>query len=340
MLKDDFSYSLLIVEDNPGDALLIEEYLREYIEDPELQFANSFREARAALEHPGTDHDLILLDLTLPDLRGEELIKEILALAGQVPVVVLTGYGDMTFSVRSLKLGVSDYFLKDEITAFSLYKSIIYNVERKNHINELTRSQKRYDDLFHLSPQPMCVYALETFGILDANLSAVNQYGYSREELLTMSLNDLWFVEERLELQQEFQQTLKLKPGYLNAVYRIQKKDGTVITVEVHSNRMDYDGIEARIVLATDITERIAHARAMEMQNRKLREIAWTQSHVVRAPLARLMGLLELYKLSPEEDPEERDFCMQEIDNSAQELDRIIRDISAKTEGINLKEGI
>lgn len=340
MIRDEYSYSLLIVEDNPGDALLIKEYMREYMQDPDLQLAKSFREAGAALGQPGSDYDLILLDLTLPDLRGEELIKEILALSGEVPVVVLTGYGDMTFSIRSLKLGVSDYFLKDEITAFSLYKSIIYNVERKNHINELTRSQKRYDDLFHLSPQPMCVYALETFNFLDANHAAINQFGYSMEEMLNMNLMDLWIEEERVELQQGIQQTVVLKPGYLNAVYRLRKKDGTIIIADVHSNRMDYDGVEARIVLATDITERIAHAKAIEMQNSKLREIAWTQSHVIRAPLARLMGLLELYKLSPEEDPEERDFCMQEIDNSAQELDRIIREISAKTEGINLKDSL
>lgn len=338
MYKDGVCYSLLIVEDNPGDALLIEEYLREYILDPDLQFATSFRQAKELLLQEGTEYDLILLDLTLPDLRGEELVKEILALSGQVPVVVLTGYGDMTFSVRSMKLGVSDYFLKDEITAFSLYKSIIYNIERKNHINELIRSQKRYDDLFHLSPQPMCVYALETLEFLDVNYAAVNQYGYSKEEILNMNLKDLWFEEERLELPKGLQQNLMMKPGYLSGVYRLQKKDGTVITAEVHSNRMDYDGVEARIVLATDITKRIAHARAVELQNRKLREIAWTQSHVVRAPLVRLMGLLEFYKLSPEDNPEERAFCLQEIDNSAQELDKVIREISEKTDGIDITE--
>jgi signal transduction histidine kinase len=101
---------------------------------------------------------------------------------------------------------------------------------------------------------------------------------------------------------------------------------------------MDYGGIEARIILATDITRRIEHANAIEAQNARLREIAWTQSHVVRAPLARLMGLVELYKLSLEDDAAEREFCLQEIDNSARELDRIIRDISEKTEGINLQE--
>lgn len=338
MIKDGIRYSLLIVEDNPGDTLLIEEYLREYIHDPDLQFATSFRQARELLLRQGSEYDLILLDLTLPDLRGEELIKEILTLSGQAPVVVLTGYGDMTFSVRSMKLGVSDYFLKDEITAFSLYKSIIYNIERKNHINELMRSQKRYDDLFHLSPQPMCVYALESLDFLDANYAAVNQYGYSKEEILNMNLKDLWFEEERMELQKGLQQSLMTKPGYLNGVYRLQKKDGTVITAEVHSNRMDYDGVEARIVLATDITNRIAYRKAIELQNRKLREIAWTQSHVVRAPLVRMMGLLELYKLSPEDNLEERAFCLQEIDNSAQELDRVIREISEKTDAMDITE--
>jgi PAS domain S-box-containing protein len=184
----------------------------------------------------------------------------------------------------------------------------------------------------------MCVYALDTLQFLDANQAAVTQYGYTKREFLNIKLNDLWYKEEQTQLQEELKQTLLLRPGYLTGVYRLQKKDGTVITVEVHSNRMDYDGMEARIILATDITRRIEHANAIEAQNARLREIAWTQSHVVRAPLARLMGLVELFKLSPEDDAAEREFCLQEIDNSARELDRIIRDISEKTEGINLQE--
>lgn len=335
MQKDNTTYSLLIIEDNPGDALLIREYLSEYIQLPESEVATSFREARECLQSGKKEFDLIFLDLTLQDLRGEALVTAILELSGDTPVIVLTGFGDMAFSVRSLELGVSDYMLKDDLTAFSLYKSIIYNIERKRSIRDLERSKKRYDDLFHLSPQPMCVYALSSLKFLDVNLAAIQQYGYEAPEFNSMRLTDLWTEEERPRLMKELESYQRDKPGYRTGTYKLKRKDGSVIMVEVHSNKMDYSGVDARILLANDLTERIRHTRAIEEQNTKLREIAWTQSHVVRAPLARLMGLVALSKVTPEEDFEERAFCLDEIENAARELDVIIRDIAAQAERLD-----
>ena len=68
----------------------------------------------------------------------------------------------------------------------------------------------------------------------------------------------------------------------------------------------------------------------LRMQNKRLKDIAWKQSHIVRAPLSRLMGLAHLLEVEPSQN-----YLLQEILNAADELDDIIRDISAKTEIIN-----
>lgn len=87
------------------------------------------------------------------------------------------------------------------------------------------------------------------------------------------------------------------------------------------------------MVLATDITDRLNYIKAIENQNEKLKEIAWLQSHVVRAPVARLMSLVGLIK-NYENTEEEQNELLDYILMSARELDDVIRSISNKTNKI------
>src|ERR1700742_4240679 len=119
-------HAILVIEDNPGDFALVEEFLLDQIEAPIISNAKSFMEAKAILSAENNLFDIILLDLSLPDRTGIPLIEEIIQIGLNTPVIVLTGYSDLSFGVKSLSLGVSDYILKDELTSLSLYKSIIY----------------------------------------------------------------------------------------------------------------------------------------------------------------------------------------------------------------------
>ena len=80
-----------------------------------------------------------------------------------------------------------------------------------------------------------------------------------------------------------------------------------------------------------DITERRKYINAIERSNERLREIAWTQSHVVRAPLARIMGLIELLK-NQRNNLDNIEEIIDNILNSSEELDKVIRKITIKTE--------
>ncbi len=77
------SLRILIIEDNPGDFELVQTYLSEYIL-PSIVHAESFKEASAKLSVPGAAFDAILLDLTLPDKSGKDLITEVLKIDGIV----------------------------------------------------------------------------------------------------------------------------------------------------------------------------------------------------------------------------------------------------------------
>lgn len=351
MEKDNRTYNILVVEDNPGDCMLIEEFLEEQIAAPRLTMVSSFAKAQEHIESQTHKRyfDVILLDLTLPDVSGEPLIRKVLSLQVTIPVIVLTGYADMRFSVRSLSLGVADYILKDDLNASILYKSIIYSIERKSFINELKESERRYRELFQLTPQPMWVLDLKTQDILDVNEAAIHHYGYTRSEFLNLKARDIrpkTEQEDRLEPLMQFS-AKQAKPRQLRemGVFRHQKKNGELISVEVKAGNIRFNDQPARLILANDITENLRYINAIEKQNARLRDIAWIQSHVVRAPLSRIMGLVDLFesiRLEGEEgaaaspDPDEMAQILSYIMESAHELDSIIRDIMNKSSEIDL----
>lgn len=334
-MKDNRALELLIIEDNAGDFMLIQEYLEEQFSDLKISWAKNFKEAKVFLTNTEYHCDLVLLDLTLPDKSGEDLIHEVLPFCHNKVLIILTGYSDIEFGIKSLSLGVSDYLIKDELDTTSLYKNILYNLERKKSQIQLEESEKRYSDLFHLSPIPMWVYDTKTLRFLDVNAAAVAHYGFTLQEFLSMSISDIRPEEDIPSMIQRVENLNNREPVFSQGTYRHKKKNGDIIHVDIQSNTIPFQGVVGRIILANDITERFAYIEAIEKQNEKLREIAWIQSHVVRAPLAKIMGLIELIKNNGLDDSDQDyDKIHEYILTSADELDMIIRDIANKSEEI------
>jgi len=330
MEKDHGNYKILVVEDNQGDFVLIEDFLDEMISNTSISHAKSFKECKSFLTGDQPIFNVILLDLSLPDKSGEGLILEMLSMSSGVPIIVLTGYTDIAFGVKSLSLGISDYLLKEDLSPAALYKSILYSIERKKKSKELEESEKRYSDLFQLSPLSMWVYDVESLAFLDVNNAAVAHYGYSREEFLSMTLRDIRNVEDIEKLESTVSASKNTDGKYFHGTFRHRKKNGEFIQAEIQTNAVQFENKQAMVVLAVDITERLKYIEAIEIQNKKLKEISWMQSHVVRAPVARLMGLVNLIQNYDNSETEQNEI-LGHILSSAHELDNIIRDISDKT---------
>lgn len=247
--------------------------------------------------------------------------------------MVLTGFTDANFALTSLALGISDYLLKDDLNATILYKSLIYNIERYKSIQLLKASQKLYSDIFHLSPQPMWLRDPVTKKILDVNAAAILKYGYSYDEFLHLTEIEITLP---LSTSDDHSPTIvdNINPEYSFSNHTLHKtKNGQQLNVDVRSSSIEFEGRAAEIVLAHDITQRIKQLKAIQIQNKKLREIAWIQSHVVRAPLARLMGLIEVFEYN-RENAEELDKIFLYIMDSAKELDAIIKEIADKSQAV------
>ena len=318
-------HTVLVIEDNLGDFILINDYLEEKIGELNIIHTNSFSEANKIIEGNTYNFDVILLDLSLPDKNGEELISEIILISAQTPVIVLTGYSDIEYGIKSLTLGVADYLLKDEITAISLYKSILYTIERKRKEIELEESEKRYSDLFHLSPQPMWVCDADSLQFQDVNAAAIEHYGYSVNEFLMMTMGDILpKVNQQINLNVNQELIEIIENG------QHQKKNGEIIQVELKWNAITFKGKKSGIIVINDVTKIQDYISNIEKQNLKLQEISWMQSHVVRAPLARMMGIIDFMNDDSLSESEQQELLTNFL-NSANELDIIVRDISNKT---------
>ncbi|OYZ02098.1 MAG: histidine kinase [Sphingobacteriia bacterium 28-36-52] len=336
MIKDKKPYNILIVEDNPGDFLLISDYLEEQISNPTIIHTVNYKETKKILENSESSIDVVLLDLSLPDKSGELLVEDMLLLCSQIPVIILTGYTDIDFSINSISKGIGDYLLKDELNADALYKSIIYCIERLKKNNELTESEKRYSELFHLSPLPMWVYDIDSLEFLDVNEAAQRHYGFTEEEFLSMTLRDIRPKEDLPYFHAQLDLARKHAHEYMSGVFRHIKKNGEIINVDIQSNFISYKGRNARVILVNDITERLEYISAIETKNKELQHIAWLQSHVIRAPVAKIMGIVHLLQqLNLSE--EEKDGLFIDLVSCAKELDTVIHDIANKTHAARLK---
>lgn len=332
MRKDIKLYNFLVVEDNLGDYFLIEEYLAENILAPNVRRAESFEEAKKILLNDAEVFDVIFLDLSLPDLSGEQLIIQVVEMAAGCPVIALTGFSDLEFSIVSLSLGVSDYLLKDDLTPTILYKSIIYSIQRGKFIDQIQKSEKRYSDLFHLSPLPMWVFDLETLRFLDVNRAAIHHYGFSEEEFFAMDITEIRPPEDVEDMKKILEKAMQGLIVNLKSVFRHRKKSGEIMVVETTLSRLTFNQKDSALVLVNDITDRTRYIETIEKQNKTFLEIAWIQSHVVRAPLARLLGLVDLMEMELKVKDQEITNLMNYIKDSAGELDQIIREITKKSD--------
>jgi diguanylate cyclase (GGDEF)-like protein len=132
------STQVLLVEDNPGDARLVIEMLKE---NGAADFALTHVDTvRAALEHLAAHPEgpeAILLDLSLPDESGLETVRRVLSAKHRAGVVVMTGLGDEEVGVSAMQVGAQDYLVKGQVDARSLRRALRFAIQRQGNRTQL-----------------------------------------------------------------------------------------------------------------------------------------------------------------------------------------------------------
>ncbi|MBU4211569.1 MAG: response regulator [Verrucomicrobia bacterium] len=127
--------TVLLIEDDPADAQLIMEILREEPENAmEILHVSTLAHGLKALACGGID--IVLLDLTLPDSSGHNTFAMLHEHVSTIPVIVLTGMDDKEMAIRIVQEGAQDYLVKSLVDYTMLARSIGYSIERKRTLLE------------------------------------------------------------------------------------------------------------------------------------------------------------------------------------------------------------
>jgi signal transduction histidine kinase len=134
---------VLLVEDNPGDALLTRELLRETQTEYDVTHLTRLSEVEAAIGD--ADFDVVLLDLSLPDATGVETVTRAYELAQHLPIIVLTGHDDEEQAVAAMKAGAEDYLVKGRVDGALIARAVRYAIERKRLQNSHEQLRERLE---------------------------------------------------------------------------------------------------------------------------------------------------------------------------------------------------
>lgn len=123
----------------------------------------------------------------------------------------------------------------------------------------------------------MYVFELESLAFLDVNDAFIKHYGYTYDEIFKMTVlqirpeDEIPFFEKGILSDSKDNRNVNL------GIHKHLKKNGEIIQVDIQSNFIQYKGKDAKITVASDVTERLNYIKAIEAQNEKLREISWIQ---------------------------------------------------------------
>jgi PAS domain S-box-containing protein len=142
---------LLLVEDNPADARVVERHLKDAgLAQCTCDWVQTAADAAERLQT--VEYDLVLLDLGLPDASGLQALRALRAVADLTPIIVLTGSDDYKQGLTAVREGAQDYLEKRRVNAGMLSRIVSYSVERSCFHRDLVRATRRYQDLFNNVP--------------------------------------------------------------------------------------------------------------------------------------------------------------------------------------------
>lgn len=299
---------VLMLEDNPADAELIEFSLRE----AQLPIVAMCVETRDEFirELERFSPDVVLADYSLPQFSGAAALQLMREMGLGIPFILVSGAVGDERAVGILKNGATDYVLKDNLLklAPSIRRALSDAEERaKRHAAEASLLQQT--NLFQMLLQAQSDIGLGLILIdVDRYVFVNDAYcvliGYSREELMALpSISVLVAPDMRDEYMERIghaEQGIQVE-GHIESI--IIHKDGHYIDVEASRKVVELDGRPVRMSIIRDITERkqaeadlTEFANKLRQSNQELERFAFAASHDLQEPLRKIQAFASRLK--------------------------------------------
>jgi PAS domain S-box-containing protein len=293
--------SLLIIEDNPGDARLIREMLSDTGTAFDVTTVERLGDALVLLHQ--RSFDTLLLDLNLPDSQGLETLNKVFARVPETPIIVLTGIDDETIGVRAISEGGQDYLVKGRFDPALLVRAIQYACERKKTEKALQASERRYKSLFDTTMDGIYQSDAEARMVM-INRAGAEMLGHrSPDEMIGKNVAQYW--EDPAE-REAF--VAELKRGKSVRAYPIRGKNVRGETVYLETSSHVLEDEKGRFLGIEGILRNVTEHRRLEEQYRQAQkmeaigQLAGGVAHDFNNILSAIIGYAHLTLMKMGED--------------------------------------
>jgi PAS domain S-box-containing protein/putative nucleotidyltransferase with HDIG domain len=260
--------TVLLIEDNPGDARLIREMLAEGA-GARFQLVCAEQLSSGLERLAANDIEVVLLDLGLPDSQGFDTFTKTYAQAPGVPIIVLSGLADEQLAIKTVQEGAQDYLVKGHLDSHALVRTIRYAIERKRTEELLRESETQVRKLFEAIPDSILVHDDEG-NILHINEIGAERLEWSAKDLVGKNLRGIVTPESRASIADHIRETHEV--GWCRFETTYVSRSGWQIVVEVNDRPIKFGKEKAILHVARDITERKQAEQELQRSYHKLRE--------------------------------------------------------------------
>jgi PAS domain S-box-containing protein len=322
---------ILIIDDNPADINLIVRYFDKFEQlKPVLTTTNSSYEGVKLWNLQ--KHEIIIVDYLLGHENGIDLITKLKNLGCRSEFILLTGYGNEAIVTEALRIGVSDYLNKAQLSAQVLQKTIYHLINKIESDLKIKKTESKLSYILEKTGTGLVIMD-EKGTILETNDFFLSMIGInSKDNILGRKLNE-WTLNDEQDLIVNILDKCKNEGSFTDFETTFQKTDGQLVHTSISGLNEPEMGKNTVFAICRDITERKKYEQELNNAKMKAEEadrlksaFLANMSHEIRTPMNAIIGFADLLA-RPQLTDEERQNYSKIVQKSGNNLLNIINDI-------------
>lgn len=298
-MKKDQKIGILIIDDNPADSNLLKRYfLKLQGFNIEINSVNSSEEGIKFWNK--NKPEIIIVDYLLGAENGIEIIKNLKETGCRSEIILLTGYGNESVVTEALRVGVSDYLNKSELSAQMLEKTLMHLIRKIDFDLKIKQTENKLSYILEKTSTGLVILD-ENGKIINANNPFLSMVGVNTiENIAGKKLNDLTSPDTREQINQAIEKCIK-EGAVADFETNFIKANGQKSYLLINALFEKNTGNDIIFAICRDITERKIYEQELQVAKTKAEEadrlksaFLANMSHEIRTPMNAIIGFADL----------------------------------------------